>query len=150
MKLLLLFLILPYHQLTWSDFKGKQTDITVVAQVDCGTMLITDYLGGRYFFKVETIFNPDQSFTTSHEDYILEHEQGHLSIAEYFTRLTRKAIEPYQGRGGDVTHIVDSIFASYAVMRDNTQEAYDCETGHSVNKENQERWNRWIAEQLKY
>ncbi len=147
-KKLFLLLAFPIH-LTWSDFKGKQTDFTANAQVDCGSQLITTITDGRVFFKVETFFNPETSFAVKRTRYILEHENGHLLIAEVYTRRIIKALKNLQGKNEDVVFSVNTIFDSYCRMRDLTQKYYDDETGHGENWANLERWNKWIKEQLK-
>ena len=98
------------------------------------------------FFKSLSSKSSETSFLT---DELLEHEQGHFDIDEWYARIFRKELQ-------------DTSFASinqfYSVFlkrsRNNLNAAnaeekkYDNETNHSIDTVAQNRWNKYIAEQL--
>lgn len=155
MKALLLFII-PfvsindgYHQLSWDDFKGKQTDKRFSAVTDCGTTLVYKMYDDKWYFYAYTDFEPMTSFSITKDPVVLIHEQGHLSIAELYTRKINHALEKYQGCPESILKIVDSLNDSNNKERNIFQDRYDLETNHSHNLAEQQRWNKWIEEQLK-
>lgn len=148
-----------YHKLDYRDFQGKKPeggDILVAAnlntELDFGTgsewkpewhlPIDQDTLTS---FNAFVRFNPENSYMTVHDPYILKHEQGHLDIdqiccdrankiAALGKRYSTKEWRILQQTFIDNWHVMDSV--------------YDAETKHSQNKTEQAKWNLKIQKLL--
>jgi hypothetical protein len=145
----LILLILPWHLLTFEDFKGKQTDPNSIAITHSGGEEETNCIGNKCTFTVRTVFYADDSYAVTRDTIVLIHEQGHLNIAEIWTRKLRNALKKYQGCSVAESVKAENLCRHYGKLRDEIQDQYDRETNHSLNHERQIFWNKWIAEQLK-
>lgn len=146
MKLLLL-LLMPWHILTWGDFKGKVTDKTNAA--NSNITMQWDYKQTDtmvYDVKASVFFDPYRSYTSTRDPYILKHEQGHLDLCLIYVRKAN-ALAKYSFLFPvkDFELLRQDIENEWNLMDDR----YDFETNHSVNREAQARWNKWIQEQLR-
>ena len=150
MKKLLLFLILPFplRMLTWNDFKGKYLPKNgEIASINTGLTWEYDQQDTNIFHvNVEAEFRQYLSYSKTTSPYILNHEQQHYNIAVIFSRkanylaslkclFSEKEFEMFRKRIEDEWRATDSL--------------YDAETWHSVNKEEQHKWNEWVKQQLK-
>lgn len=148
--LLPVFINAQVRQLTWADFKGDRPkgDIITAARIttNIGWIIsvgekdsITDYMA-------EATIIPSTSFTTTNDPYVLNHEKGHLYICQLACRVISK-----DGRKHKIYSAkeFEELKNSYEVEWNAVDEQYDRETNHSLNHDAQDRWNKWIAEQLK-
>ena len=82
-------------------------------------------------------------------DKLLNHEQKHFDLCEVYRRKFIKKLEtqnPIDNKkfSEQMQETFNLIFAAYT----QEQSRYDRETEHSLNEEEQERWDKYIEEQL--
>jgi hypothetical protein len=140
---------LGYRKLNWSDFRGKQTNPNAIAVSNSGGIYQTDCTNNTCKISAWSVFYPDSSYAMTRDLYILIHEQGHFDITEIFTRRFKKEMESWQGCDEKKANEVPFVAARYGEMREEMQQRYDLETKCSQDHSAQERWNKWIAEELK-
>ncbi len=142
--------------LTWADFKGEPilntsavaltaSGITFGYSVKTSNGKIVDFST-----TVESHFYPNKSWyiKSKSNDYILKHEQLHFDITELYTRKFRKEIQQLKVNQNIRQQLNDLHYAINQELR-NTQKRYDEESEHSIVKSEQQRWNMYIAEELK-
>jgi len=141
----------PDYKLTWEDFEGNPrfdyksisalTSSGIIHYKGCKEDLIT--------FKVQAYFEKDESWvkdearTTHH----LIHEQIHFDITELAARRLRKSLKDRQFKCGEEVefeHFVSSFIENWR----NEQKAFDLESRHSLDKEQQKEWFYKIAMEL--
>lgn len=77
---------------------------------------------------------------------ILQHEKGHLDIAEYVTRLLNNRLMYVKD-----WKTADKLFSDYSIDTVAVyQKLYDAETEHYMNKSEQKRWNEKLKSMLDY
>ena len=129
-------------KLQWSDFQG-----TVAKESPFAAMtywyLYYRWKGNKVF--AESCFQTDKSWIREgkESDYLLQHEQLHVDIAQLHIRLFKQKIE-FVTSTDQVKKAFDEILKSAKQM----QAQYDEETEHSRDKAEQKRWNRLVAEKL--
>ncbi|TXF77177.1 DUF922 domain-containing protein [Chryseobacterium sp.] len=97
-------------------------------------------------------FNQNESWVRpgKQNDELLTHEQGHfnigiLTIREIMKELKSMRFQPHEKNPKSIFDgIVQKIKNKYNEMEKN----YDLETNHSLDKENQEKWNSFFRKQL--
>lgn len=142
-------------KLKWSDFKGR---------VPQGIFwLAYTYWSYSHDYKVVKTSDPNKvkiqlqvrcdlgakSWVSSPHDSLLNHEQGHYDIAclcmlnfkkrvveQEFNRLTCK---------DDIERLYKDVVKEFGAK----QIQYDKETRHYLDREEQERWDKYLAEELK-
>lgn len=140
-------------QLTWKDFKAKPHRSS---SLDAYTMLgisieVIGQQNGVIDMGVFGYFEKNKSWVKPGErnEKLLYHEQKHFDLCEVYRRMLVQKLEannPYSFNGfsSEVGQIFEEVFAAYT----REQERYDKETNHSQIKEQQEAWNKFIAEEL--
>ncbi len=97
-------------------------------------------------------FHPEESWTRypnlKNEKEALKHEKGHLEITEIYARRIRKVVSRTGFKSHSFKDELRDLFRNIAEQHRNEQIKYDKETNHSINVENQLKWNAWIDEQL--
>jgi hypothetical protein len=151
----------PYRQLTADDFQGNPGhDGMVIAYTHCDIDMRYDVSTRKGWYEltfyIQVIMNKDRSWIdrsriTSQTMLaeILRHEQGHYTIAYFeqqellrtFGRTVFRA--DYQAA---VKEIFDRIHAKYAQLTKD----YDGDTEHSLNRAQQESWNKYFDRRLEY
>ena len=99
-------------------------------------------------FIIQTVFYPKTSWKKkkSINDHILKHEQGHFDLTEYYARLLRKGVSELEFKKfSTIDAQINKLFKKYSKEADKIQDDYDEETNHSIDKEEQTRWNKKIA-----
>ncbi len=136
--------------LKWSDFKGRPNRLSGNEAVTDSGIAISLECNGRYSeVKVESFFDPKGSWTKDHaSDYLLAHEQLHFDITELFARKLRKQL---QSLGNDCKRLNSHVEQFYnknykAYVR--YQAAYDRESNHSINRKEQQRWQKKVNAEL--
>lgn len=136
-------------KLTWADYKGKVTTST-----DAAASTAT-YLGIEYSFnnngfgyKITCSFSKNKSWGLHKTAYILAHEQGHFDIAEIFARKLNKQMREYKFDKNSFKEDLKEIYTTITAEKEQTQNSYDKETNHSINKEKQAEWLKKIDELL--
>jgi hypothetical protein len=126
--LFLLLSLLPYHQLSWSDFHGRPKG-PHAAMTHCGIVVHTVEVGDRVTAQWGVAyFDGEKSWTRTASPQALAHEQGHLDIARVYAGWLRLGMNS------------DSLIAVYQSQ----QVRYDVETRHGVDSVAQERWQQWL------
>jgi hypothetical protein len=138
------------RRLTWSDYKAKPNPTSDAAATT------TTYVGIEYkisndnfSYFIHCRFSKDRSWGLHKTDYILSHEQGHFDIAELFARKLHKEMSNYTFNKRSFQKDLKKIYDAIMEERESTQNLYDKETNHSINKEKQAEWLKKIQTLLK-
>lgn len=138
------------NKLSWIDFKGEPNNIGDEVAMTSSSIEFS-YTGSNATFKFNVLckFFPYYSWSLKDKqnDYILQHEQLHFDITEWYTRKLIKQIKDkiiYKRDIAKLNTIVQNNFNELTEV----QLKYDKETHHSLNKESQEKWNKHVHEQL--
>lgn len=143
-------------KLSWIDFKGPKDASSDAAAVTASGITFsysvrkTDGLITSFETQVYAHFYPENSWFIDSRcnDHILKHEQLHFDITELYVRIFRYKISQLkvsQNIKSQLSKIHKDINQELAEM----QEAYDTQSQNSINKEEQAKWNTYIAENLK-
>ncbi|MBN8675625.1 MAG: DUF922 domain-containing protein [Chitinophagales bacterium] len=137
------------RKLNWTDYKAKPNPASDAAATT------TTYVGIEYkisndnfSYFIHCRFSKDRSWGLHKTDYILSHEQGHFDIAEIFARKLHKAMSNYVFNKKSFQKDLKKIYDSIMQERESTQNLYDKETNHSINKEKQAQWLKKIESLL--
>lgn len=140
--------------LTWADFKGpiKKSNKMQAAMIATGISmeLESNETNDSLLVSVKAYAYKRDSWKdkSATSDYLLNHEQMHFNITELYARMLRKEISNLNLFGKKLTSEINKqykIIMKKLVIR---QKLYDSETNHSIDKEQQERWNQMINEAL--
>lgn len=103
-------------------------------------------------YEVYSFFNPHSSWVmpTSKSDYLLNHEQLHFDITELHARKLRKALKnlKIEELQKDPKAVLNSFYTKIEKERSAMQHKYDRETNHSINKEAEAKWQKFVKEEL--
>lgn len=141
-----------HQQITWNDFVGRpQPGSPHGAMSNVGVLLKHEQQGNQVSFQIEAFFNKRKSWVRddTRTDDALSHEQGHFDIAEIYARLLRKAISSISSHGSTLVKKAYKEYESANAKLQECQEKYDAETEHHLNKTEQQKWDLWIADQLR-
>lgn len=137
--------------LTWSDFKGRPSASSPnKAMTDSGISIAFNCDGGIPEVILGCYFKPGTSWTkTTDSDRLLAHEQLHFDITELFTRKLRKQLAQLgtdcQLIHKEIGRLYDRNYEAYAAF----QAKYDKETRHSILEDEQLRWEKLVADELR-
>jgi hypothetical protein len=149
----LLLLLFPFvsmsgsKELTWDDFKGTpKPDHTAYVSMSIG-FEYTDLQDGHYIFEDAAVtIHPESSYSNSHDPYILNHENGHLKIAQiqcnYINNLSHIHHIHYTKEG------FEAMKREIIRRWDRMDSLFDEQTQHSINREMQAKWDIKIARML--
>ena len=116
--------------------------------------------------SAEARFNPNTSWVrpNARTDDLLQHEQGHFDIAEVFARKKREQMSKFVGQSESAVADTDAeakkaaeekiakkfmeVCEAITKEEDAMHHAYDTQTNHGKNKEQQEKWNEKIKKLL--
>ena len=139
----------PDYKLKWEDFQGvadfnsKHAAFTTYA-IKAETQF---YNSSEIVLDVFTIFKKNKSWCKSENlsDYLLDHEQKHMDLTEYYSRLLREELQQKKaGNSVEAVNWVNGLLKKYRALNEETQSEYDLETDHSCNKLAQLYWNTKI------
>ncbi len=139
--------------LTWDDFQGnakydyRNRDIS--ALTSSGILHYRGCKDGKIIYKVRAYFEKKESWfkEDAHTDYHLAHEQLHFDVTELFARKLRKQLDEQNFRCGEEESF-ENYIEQYLRNWEVTQQAYDFDTYHSVDKDKQKEWHHRIAFEL--
>lgn len=139
----------PVKKLTWADYKA-QPDPRSDAAATTTTYLGIEYNIDRdgFSYKILCRFSKDRSWGLHKTDYILGHEQGHFDIAEIFARKLHKELGEYRFNKRTYQQDLKNIYERLMREKEETQNQYDRETNHSINRKKQSEWQARIEEML--
>ena len=137
--------------LQWVDFSGpindsSNFDAESFAEVKYNYQFITPT---NFHFDVYANFNKGTSWCRRdyHSQALLKHEQLHFDIAALFARRLKEVFDHYQ-YSKDYRNEIQQIFEQKKTEYHAMQHQYDEETNHSLNKDRQKDWEKYIADQL--
>ncbi|MDR6301459.1 DUF922 domain-containing protein [Mesonia maritima] len=143
--------------LTWKDFKGKP-DPTNPYQANTYSgfsfswSLQNDADGRKFVYEIKSYFLPNQSWVKDGKetDYLLNHEQLHFDISDYYARKFNQELIDFDDSGSlkQVQQRLQKIYQKIENDRQTMQQKYDKETDHSKNKEAQQKWNEKVKDLL--
>ncbi|MEO7264762.1 MAG: hypothetical protein ABIW38_07605 [Ferruginibacter sp.] len=132
------------NKISWDNFVVKDTIDRYAAESNTFFKANFYLKNDSVFCQVITYLNADRSWRKpslqTDGEYAINHEQIHFDITEIFARRIRKELilnaanEPK----------VEKIYFDNAKACREFQELYDNETRHSLDKRNQERWNKHV------
>ena len=150
----------PDGDFNWSMFKGK-INPRHIAQMGANTGAVTvsslsyksEMYGHQAKIRVSAMFNPEESWTKYpklyHPEEALNHEKRHFDICEIYARKIRLAIDRTHFDKRHFNDELDAIFKKLVTEYRATQARYDRETKHSIDEDQQARWNKLIAQDLR-
>lgn len=136
-------------KLTWADYKGS-VDRNSDAAASTTTYLAIEYniKNSGFSYSIQSRFSKTRSWGLHKTAYILSHEQGHFDIAEVFARKLHKKMSEYKFNSRTYQKDLKKIYQDILDEKEETQNAYDSETRHSINKEKQAEWLKKIEKML--
>jgi hypothetical protein len=136
------------NKISWSDFTIKDTTNRYAAE--CLTFFKANFYlkNDSVFCQVIAYLNADRSWRKpdlqTDGSYAINHEQKHFDITEIFARKIRKELINSTANEQEVQNI---YFSNAKACRD-FQDLYDKETLHSLQKANQDVWDKKISDLL--
>ncbi|MFZ1858030.1 MAG: DUF922 domain-containing protein [Chitinophagaceae bacterium] len=139
----------PSRKLSWADYKARPNPDSDAAASTTTYLGINYNITSRSFsYKIYSRFSKTRSWGLHKTAYILSHEQGHFDIAEIFARKLHKKMSEYEFNKKTYNKDLDKIYRDVTKEKEDTQNQYDKETNHSINKTEQLLWLKKIAAML--
>lgn len=139
----------PSRKLSWADYKARPNPDSDAAASTTTYLGINYNITSRSFsYKIYSRFSKTRSWGLHKTAYILSHEQGHFDIAEIFARKLHKKMSEYEFNRKTYNKDLDKIYRDVTKEKEDTQNQYDKETNHSINKTEQLLWLKKIAAML--
>ena len=140
--------------LKWEDFEASpKKSLPYKANTNSGLSFswnATESSGGIILtYKVGSNFYPKRSWVKEIEevDYLLAHEQLHFDITELHARKLRKVLSNYEP-GPKMKKVLNNIYSEIEQQRQQMQNQFDKETNHSINKESEYKWRKFVEKEL--
>lgn len=137
--------------LQWFDFAGPVNDSS---RFDAESFAEVKYnyrfnSPKDFYFEVFANFNRSTSWCKKvyQSNDLLKHEQLHFDIAALYAQKLKTAFDNFQYSDNfknEILQIFDQVKTEYHLA----QQLYDDETNHSVNRDNQKDWEKFIADEL--
>jgi uncharacterized protein DUF922 len=143
-----------HNKLSWSDFRGevKAANDESAAATHCGIGFRTgvNVPGKKPEVTVYNTFYANKSWVRKDAKIssILTHEQGHFDLCEIYTRKLRNRMTNFDFNVSDVKQALLAIYSEISSEYESRQQAYERETTHGTNLEQQKRWSDAIAGEL--
>lgn len=141
-------------KLSWQDFKGNpNANGGFVASTSSGMSQSYVIDSGGILVKNETHvtahFYPEYSWYSTKDTTarLLKHEQTHFDITEIHARILNKSIQSYAFTS-DSKREIKVLYQQVEEERRAMQTAFDNETNHSINREEEKKWEDKIAKLL--
>ena len=146
---------IPGKQLSWNDFQGSTQDRSEEVALSM--------TGFRYKMRIQTRDNKtDLTISVScsfvkkdswvkpgkNKPEILNHEQHHFDIAYIQANLFMKKLRTMKFANKAFPQQIEKVCDEVRQSMSDMQDLYDKETRHSLNKENQAKWDKKIGELL--
>lgn len=143
--------------LTWEDFKGKP-DLNSDFKANTNTGIIYSWglrkANGEVTLKYEVYnnFYPQLSWVNpgSKVNHLLKHEQLHFDISELHARKLRKKLSEIDLEQLDANskQLLNDLYSEIDRERSAMQKIFDKESMHSVNREQEIKWQKFVKEEL--
>jgi hypothetical protein len=138
----------PERILSWDDFQEisdslKNADAWISRGINftCSDdqVMITK-------LEIFAFFIPEESMVRDTSKNLLDHEQTHFNISEYFVRLIRKQIQIFIDTSDALITCNElyEIFNAINSKEEEFQKKYDIETDYSKNEEKQKEWSQKV------
>ena len=141
--------------LTWDDFRGEVgLNMRFNASTNSGIGFTWSYksdsTGEDFQYEVSNFFDPEKSWVKpgSESPHLLKHEQLHFDISELQARRFRKALSQYK-ISKNIKADLNKLYKKHEKERLHTQQQFDRETRHSMDKEAQIKWETYVQKELK-
>ncbi len=145
------------HQLTWQDFQEKpKTRSTFNANTNSGISYAYKLTGSPSHpyleYTVTANFYPALSWVrpTSKTSDLLQHEQLHFDISELFARKLRKSLNQISSEQLKINpqKTLNNLYKKIEDQRVYTQEIFDKESVHGLNRVEEKKWEDRIYAEL--
>jgi len=139
------------RKLSWDDFKGKPTSsndrVVAMTSTEFIVQTKTNSRNHKVEVLIENIFICNESWVRNDKKNIeglLGHEQGHFDLNEVYARKLRIKITT------DITiEQVEKFIQEAYQLSNKSQNLYDKETNHGIDKIKQKEWLNRISRELK-
>jgi len=143
-------------KLTWDDFRGavpRNAEEQTAAATFCGIGFETNTItnnNSNLKIRVYNTFYLNNSWARPEEmnDDVLAHEQGHFDLCELYTRKLRERMSEVKVDVNTLKPMLRKIYEQLQEEYKNRQEAYEEETAHGINLNEQQRWKRILEREL--
>jgi hypothetical protein len=139
-----------FRKLTWSDYKARPVAASRIASLTNLSFVHSWHVEDNMLIaQVICIFNPCQSWTKNNQSaLLLEHEQLHFDIAEYFRRVYNKRISHERYTPTTLPLITLKTYIDIQLECARMQDAYDEEAAHGLNQSKQSEWGARVGKLL--
>ena len=144
-----------HNKLSWDDFRGevRTANDVAAAATHCGIGFKTNtsVTSGKPEIVVYNTFYKTRSWVRADARLpeILEHEQGHFDLCEIYTRKLRDRMKQFDlAVTADAKTALMAIYNEVSSEYETRQQAYERETTHGTNINEQKRWVNLIASEL--
>jgi len=132
----------PGYKLKWDDYQGKpdstSTHMAITSYFLTYNYTLTDT---SFHFNIFCYFDKKTSWKKIITDsLLLQHEQGHFDIGQFYARKLAKAFTLYKPIHETIDKDLKKIFDEVNNERALTDSKYDKETSFSRNKKSQLLW----------
>lgn len=141
-------------RLSWQDFKGNpNANGSFVASTSSGMsqsyVIDNNGLLNKKETHVTAHFYPEYSWYSTKDTTagLLKHEQTHFDITEIHARILHRRIQSYAFTSNSKAE-VKALYEEVEDERRAMQRAFDKETNHSINREEEKKWEAKIARLL--
>jgi hypothetical protein len=141
-------------KLSWSDFRGavKAASDESAAATDCGIgfKASTNNPAHKPQIIVYNTFYATKSWVRDDAKLpsILTHEQGHFDLCEIYTRKLRERMSNFDAGAPDLKQALMAIYSEISHDYESRQQAYELETTHGTNLDQQKKWSDMISLEL--
>lgn len=140
-------------RLTWKQFQGKGRKNSPEAARTTSSINFSYTFDGDKTVKFEAFaaFHLKESWVKKGKEgpHLLEHEQRHFDVTEWFVRKLRKEVSNHRFTRRRLASDYDRLFEDAHAELQQMQRQYDRETRHSLNKEEQAKWEKRIDRELR-
>ena len=130
------------------DEMGKNTGAVTVSSLTYET----EVRGKNATVKVSALFHPFESWTRypklDNPDEALNHEKRHFDICEIYARKIRKALSSSRYYQSNFNEELSDLFKKTVKEYREEQMRYDKDTKHSIDQEQQKKWDAKIDSRL--
>jgi hypothetical protein len=145
------------RKLSWDDFRGPvpvDAEEQTAAATFCGIGFETNTITAKnpnVKIRVYNTFYTGNSWVRPEEknDAVLTHEQGHFDLCELYTRKLRAEMSNIKVDVNTLRPVLKSIYDQVQAEYRRRQEAYETETAHGVNYDEQSKWQKILERELK-
>jgi hypothetical protein len=145
----------PGLVLDWDDFKGKpieSSEAAAITSAGFGLKLAFKRMANssELLISVNCSFSKKDSWVKPKYKtaYILNHEQRHFDIAFIHTLVFMERLKNATYTAANYASVIEKIYKETGKELEEMQNAYDGQTDHSRNADNQTAWNIKIAKLL--